>query len=201
MLTFRRYRPIPARAIRIPLPDTTQRTDYSCGASSLQAIAKYYGVGPDDEWQFVDDTGMDHRVGAHPDQLRRAAESYGLRCHEYHPMSLKQLLAEIRRKHPVLVMIQAWGTKRRRGRIRPILDYRKDWKDGHWVVAIGFDSNAVYFEDPSLQAVRGYLRYSELDKRWRDTVHHGKHMPYYGMAIWHARPRANMYTSRAERIQ
>jgi predicted double-glycine peptidase len=46
--------PIPRGAIRIPVPDTTQQTDYSCGASSLQAICKYYGVGYDDEWEVVD---------------------------------------------------------------------------------------------------------------------------------------------------
>ena len=33
----RHYCPIPRGAIRSPVPDVSQETDYSCGASSLQA--------------------------------------------------------------------------------------------------------------------------------------------------------------------
>ena len=46
------FHPIPKGAIRVPVPDTSQQTDSTCGASSLQAVCKYFGVGPDDEWQL-----------------------------------------------------------------------------------------------------------------------------------------------------
>jgi uncharacterized protein len=193
----RHYRRIPKDTVRIPVPDTTQQTDYSCGASSLQAVCKHFGVGPDDEWEYVDALGMDRRVGSHPDQIQRAAARYGLRFKEYLPMSIAQLRAELGKRHPVLLMIQAYGLRERQ---LPILDYRNDWKDGHWVVAIGFDSRAIFFEDPSLQAVRGYLRDEELDQRWHDTARHGKHMDHYGLALWHPRIHRSRYASRAERI-
>lgn len=196
----RHFRPISARAIRVPIPDTSQKTTYSCGASCLQAVAKYFGVGPDDEWEFVRDLHTDPRVGVHPDQIRQAAERYGLKCREYEPMAIADLKAELRQKRPVLMMIQAWGRQKQRGSIRARLDYRNDWEDGHWVVAIGYDSDAIFFEDPSLQAVRGYLRNAELDLRWRDTGRHGKHRDHYGMAIWHPRKWRAAYTTRAERI-
>jgi len=197
----RHYRPITPRAIRIPVPDTTQQTDYSCGASCLQAVCKYYGVGPDDEWEFVEAIGLDRRIGSHPDQIERAARRFGLRCKAYRPMSLKQLHAEVRGGHPVLLMIQAWGTERRAGKQRPVLDYSRDWIDGHWVVAIGFDREAVYFEDPSLQAVRGYLRNAELETRWHDTEHHGRHVEHFGLAMWHPTLGGTAHETRAERIQ
>ena len=196
----RHYRRIPQGAIRIPIPDTTQQTDYSCGASSLQSVCKYYGVGPDDEWEYVRDLNFDHRVGSHPDQIQRAARRYGLRCKEYLPMTIAQLRNELRMRHPVMLMIQAYGERVRRRKLRPILDYRRDWKDGHWVVAIGYDTEAIYFEDPSLQAVRGYLRDDELEQRWRDTARHGVHKPQYGLALWHPQIRKSVYSSRAERI-
>jgi len=197
----RHYRSIPPHAIRVPIPDTSQQTDYSCGASCLQGVAKYYGVGPDDEWEFVRELRMDRRVGSHPDQILRLAEKYGLECREYEKMNLGQLKAELRQRHPVLLMIQAWGRHRRRGRMRPRLDYRNDWKDGHWVVAIGYDSEAIFIEDPSLEAVRGYLRDDELDLRWRDTARHGKHKDHYGIAIWHPQKQGSAYTTRAQRIE
>jgi predicted double-glycine peptidase len=144
---------------------------------------------------------MDPRVGSHPDQIRRLAKKYGLECREYEKMNFAKLRAELRQRHPVLLMIQAWGRQKRRGRMRPRLDYRNDWKDGHWVVAIGYDSEAIFIEDPSLQAVRGYLRDHELDLRWRDTGRHGKHKDHYGIAIWHPHTQDSAYTTRAQRIE
>jgi predicted double-glycine peptidase len=196
----RHYRPIPENALRIPVPDTTQQTDYSCGASSLQAIAKYFGVGPDDEQEFVRDIGLDHRVGSHPDQIETTAKRYGLRCRPYPGMSLSELHAELRSGHPVMLMIQAWGRQRIGTRMRPRRRYKKWWKDGHWVVAIGFDEEAIFFEDPSLQAVRGYLRNEELETRWHDTARHGRHTEHFGLAIWHPKRQISAYETRAERI-
>ena len=196
----RHYCPIPRNAIRIPVPDVSQETDYSCGASSLQAVAKYYGVGPDDEWEFVRDLRMDHRVGSHPDQIQRAAEEYGLTFREYAPMTLAHLRAELRSQHPVLLMIQAWGQERVHGEWRARRDYGRDWKDGHWVVAIGYAAGLVFFEDPSLTAVRGYLRDKELDDRWHDTARENKRMDHYGLAIWHPTVRSSVYATRAQRI-
>lgn len=197
----RHYRPIPPSALRVAVPDTTQQTDYSCGASSLQAIAKYYGVGPDCERDFVRDTGMDHRIGSHPDQIIKAAKKYGLKCRPYQPMTLDQLHRELDLRHPVMLMIQAWGLERRGTRMRPRRSYRNVWKDGHWVVAIGYDREVVYFEDPSLQAVRGYLRNEELDKRWHDTARHGRHVEHLGLAIWLPGAHGSRYASRSQRIE
>jgi predicted double-glycine peptidase len=44
------------------------------------------------------------------------------------------------RGRPVIVQIQAWGDEG--------TDYTNDFDDGHYVVAIGFDENYLYFEDP-----------------------------------------------------
>ena len=59
------YRAIPAGAIRIDLPNATQVTDYTCGASALQAICSYFGVGPEDEWDYESDMRMP-KTGADP---------------------------------------------------------------------------------------------------------------------------------------
>jgi len=194
-------RRIPTGAIRIALPDATQQKDYSCGASCLQSICKFYGVGPDEEWEYVDALGMDHRIGSHPFQIVRLARRLGLTVREYQPMTTAQLRGELQRRHPVMLMIQAWADPVGRGSRARLPSYAKDWKDGHWVAAIGQDRDGFFFEDPSLEQIRGYLSESELDERWRDTGPHGKRMPRYGAAIWHPRRRVSAYETRAARIE
>jgi predicted double-glycine peptidase len=187
-------------AIKVAVPDTSQQTDYSCGASSLQAVCKFYGIGPQDEWQYVDALHMDPRVGSHPFQIKRLARRLGLTIKEYSPMTLGQLRRELDRRHPVMLMIQAWGEEERNGRTRWRKTYDGVWEDGHWVIAIGYDEDGVIFEDPSLQAVRGFLDYDELIRRWRDTGPHGRHIIQYGLAVWHPRSRGSAYEARAVRI-
>jgi hypothetical protein len=57
------------------------------------------------------------------------------------------------------------------------------------VVAIGWDDGGIYFEDPSIVEARGYLTYAEVDDRWHDVDKYNKHVPRYGMAVWHATER------------
>lgn len=180
-------------AIRVALPDATQQKDYSCGASCLQSICKYYGVGLNEEWEYVDALGMDRRIGSHPYQIVRLARRFGLSVKEYQPMTAEQIRNELRRRHPVMLMLQAWGEVRSKRRWRPRTNYEGDWDDGHWVAAIGYDSKGFFFEDPSLEQIRGYLTEAELLERWRDTGPHGVHVPQYGAAIWHPQRRASAY--------
>lgn len=79
------------------------------------------------------------------------------------------------------MMLQAWPTP---GQANRGVNYRADWDDGHWVVAIGYDQRVVYFEDPSLARSRGYMSYGELAMRWHDVGPHYGHMYRYGIAVW-----------------
>ncbi len=45
---------------------------------------------------------------------------------------------------------------------------KSDWKDGHYVVAIGYDKERIYLEDPST-ILRSYISYQDLEERWHDT--------------------------------
>ena len=178
-------------AITIDLPNMVQQKDYSCGASALQAICAYHGVGPGEEWAIVDDLGMDRRIGSHPFQIARTARRYGLSVAEHQPMSDAQLIRYLRRRVPVLIMLQAWGERR---------DYTDDWIDGHWVVAIGHDRAGVFFEDPSLESARGFIPFAALDARWHDVGPHGVHLERYGMAIWKRGARRSSYRDWAQSI-
>jgi predicted double-glycine peptidase len=188
------YKAIPENSIKVPLPDTRQGEDYSCGASALQAICGYFGVGPEEEEDYVRDLGMDTRVGTHPDQVITTAERYGLRVSGKDFMTVDEVKALLDQGKPVMMMIQAWRDSETEE------TYVGEWGEGHWVVAIGYDHAGMYFEDPSLAAIRGFISYPGLKERWHDTGRRGKHMEHYGLAIWKPRIRYPAYATRARRI-
>jgi predicted double-glycine peptidase len=185
-----RFWQIPHRAIRVPVPDTNQLMDFTCGASSLQAVCLYYGVSEDNERELARVMGIDPRVGAHPDQVVDAARHYGLHVREEQPMTVRSLRNLLDEKKPVLCMIQAWGERRK---------YRDDWQNGHWVVAIGYDSGGIYFEDPVISEARGYLSFPELEERWHDLGRRNRQVSHYGVALW--KPRARTFPRRIPRAR
>jgi ABC-type bacteriocin/lantibiotic exporters, contain an N-terminal double-glycine peptidase domain len=170
----------PSGAERIPVPNTYQQTDYTCGPASLRAICEYFGVGPDTEHQIKADMGMP-RTGADPGHLMQALVKYGLEFKPFYPMSVAQLKRSVDSKRPVILMLQAWG-QTTDGEWRP--SYERIWRDGHWVVAIGYDANCVFFEDPSIRNARGFIPFNELKERWHDWGANYEHMYYYGISVW-----------------
>jgi predicted double-glycine peptidase len=166
---------IPDGAIKIPIPDAPQETDYTCGAAALLAICQYYGVGHGDEYIIAKEMAIDPRVGANPDQVIKAARKYGLKHDACQPMLFAELRRRIDRRRPTMCTLQAYGNR---------VNYENDWKDGHWVVAIGYDDRGVYFEDPSQTTPRGFLTYPELQARWHDTGRRGKRLHSYGVSLW-----------------
>lgn len=184
------YKRIPKGAIKIDLPNATQMTDYTCGASALQSICAYFGVGPENEWDFEEQMGMPV-TGADPIHITTAARSYGLRVQEYRPMTIAQLERCLDKRRPVILMLQAWGAGA----------YDDVWTDGHYVVAIGYDDKRIYVEDPSIHGSRGYLRRDELEARWHDVEgEDNHHTDRLGIAIWRDEPAKFGYHRRARHV-
>jgi len=89
-------------------------------------------------------------------------------------MNIKNIKNYINKKIPVILLIQAWPG-------RKVKNWKNCWQDGHYVVAIGYDSKKIYFEDPSA-FLRTYLGYKELEKRWHD-IDSSKNKKYYNLGI------------------
>jgi predicted double-glycine peptidase len=170
-------RSIPASALKLDLPGIVQATNYTCGAAALLAICRYYGLGPRSERHVVEDMRFG-TAGSDPEHVLRAVAKYGLVHEEFRPMSMQQLRVCLERERPIMVMLQAWADP-------PPRSYKDHWDDGHWVVAIGYDTQGIYFADPSLAGARGYLTDMDLDERWHDIEgDDGHHVEHYGVAIW-----------------
>lgn len=144
----------------IPVKSVRQQHNYDCGAAALKSIAKFYGVPLDKERDFIKlcDTGK--RKGTHPENIVGAARALGLRATLYNHMTVGQLKGLLDQKVPVICAIQAYGDPQ---------DYSDEHpKDGHYVIAVGYDQENIYFEDPSIKGSRGYIPISEFVQRWHD---------------------------------
>lgn len=145
----------------LDVPDVRQATDYTCGPSALQAVLGYWGieVREDEVAKACHATPAD---GTNRHSLIRVANAYGLRTIAKSPMTTADLKAALRQGYPVILAVQAWSET-------PNKDYRQEWEDGHYVVAIGYDRDRLYVEDPSILGSRGWLTFQELDRRWHDS--------------------------------
>jgi len=188
---------IPRGAIRIPVPNTFQQTDYTCGPASLRAVCEYFGVGPRTEREIKADMGTPP-TGADPGHIMQALVKYGLEFKPFYPMSIRQLKASVDRRRPVILMLQAWG-ETTQGQWRPT--YKWIWRDGHWVVAIGYDANGVFFEDPSIRTARGFIAFDELKERWHDWGPRYEHLYYYGICVWEAKRPRRQRKGRVEHVR
>lgn len=161
--------------ILIPIHIAKQNHNYDCGAAALRGICEFFKVGPEDQGEFIKACDTGKRKGTHPEDLAKAAISFGLNAKILENMSVEKLLQLLSKRIPVICAVQAWGDQN---------DYYK-LDDGHYVVAIGYGNNNIFFEDPSMHRTRGYMPYEEFMRRWHD-IEFGAKQPIHhlGVAVW-----------------
>jgi uncharacterized protein YvpB len=75
---------------------------------------------------------------------------------------------------PIIMIVQAWPDE--------TVDWENEYDWGHYVVAIGYDDENIYFEDPA-SIIRTWLSYDELMMRWHTYVDQERKAKGYGIAI------------------
>ena len=157
----------------IHVPPVRQATAYTCGVAALQSLLAYYG----DEFREGSlagklKAGPVHGTSYH--RIERFAQARGYQVQVLRDLSLADLESLLERRTPVLVLLQAWADRK--------TDYATDWDDGHYVVAIGYDSANIYFMDPSTIGCYTFVPVKEFLQRWHDTD--GKErLVHFGMVI------------------
>ena len=143
--------------IRIPL--TRQATDYTCGIAALQSILYYWGEEFRED-QLVEKLQPTPEDGTKYPRIVEFAKSLNFRVDIRTGMTLEDLKRLIDEKKPVILLIQAWPES-------PV-DYTQDWDDGHYVIAVGYDSQNVYFMDPSTLGHYTFIPIKKFLDRWHD---------------------------------
>lgn len=161
----------------LEVPLVRQSTDYSCGAASFLSILGYYGYDPYEK-QIMKTMGTT-LGGTHPSGFEKAAKKFQLKSKLKENMSFDDVRESIKEKIPVIMAIQAWGDKE---------NYSKEWKDGHYVVAVGFDKDGFFLMDPS-QMGYSYISEKQLEERWHDVDQNKTAVVRLGIMIYGKEPR------------
>ncbi len=140
----------------IDFPSLRQTFEYDCGAKAMHACLSYYGVNTN-EYDILRIARTSARTGTSLHGMLAVAKHFKLKV-KVEEMDLETLKRYIDRKMPVILLLQAWSK-------RKIKDWKNHWNDGHYVVAIGYDQERLYFDDP-YSVLRTYLSYKELEERW-----------------------------------
>lgn len=169
-----KYKKIPKNVIKIPVPNVQQTTKFSCGAAVTQSVCCYFGVGPDEQNEYMERLHAVPDGGIAPTDIVKFCKDYGLCADAIENMTTEQLIEYIEKGRPVICAMQAYGTKK---------EY-KNWSSGHYVVAIGYDKKNIYFEDPMSTGRRVFLAIDEFAERWHDYDKHNKEYNHLGIVIW-----------------
>lgn len=179
--TIRHVRSLVSSRRMLDLPGSRQTFDFDCGPQALQTVMAYYGVKIRKDRLLKElgtgRDGTDHRVMA--DFARRK----GFRVEMGEKWTLDSLRRSIDRGHPVIVVLQAWS-----GRELTLKQWRANYDDGHYAIAMGYSHSAIFFEDPSSFS-RTWLRDSEFRARWHDLdPHTGNKLEQFGMVLLGRQP-------------
>ncbi|MFH1314813.1 MAG: cysteine peptidase family C39 domain-containing protein [Candidatus Uhrbacteria bacterium] len=150
-----------------------QTYNWDCGANAIQSVLAYYGI--DVRESIVMKIAGTTRGGTPISGIKKVVKKYGLK-QKSGKMEIDDIKQYLDNEIPVILLVQAWTEKNN-------VDWEKDWVDGHYVVAIGYDKTKLYFEDPS-SVLRTYLTYNEFMKRWHDVDKNGKKYINWGMAVF-----------------
>ncbi len=164
---------LPPGLIRVPL--ARQAQNYTCGVAALQSILGYHR---EDIRQDVlaKKLKADPQEGTHYQQIEKYARKDGFTVADYREMTLADLEGLLDAGNPVICLIQAWA--------KSGTDYATDWKDGHYVVAVGYDSANVYFMDPSTLGDFTYIPVDQFLARWHDKdTTSGKKLVRFGIVL------------------
>ncbi len=152
----------------VPVPLVYQETDFSCGPAALLAVLQYFGADKGaDEHDLYGELGTTSKWGTSPEPMAAAADARGVEA-EYEPgFSLDGLRHMLSQGGVAIVGIQAWPDDDEG-------DYGHDTADGHYVVAIGMDTDNLYVMDPSLEGAYGFMSLDSFSERWHDVEADGE---------------------------
>ena len=159
----------------LDFPTSRQDNENSCGSSVVQSVLAYYGI---DERQ--DDLNKELAASKDGISYKNIISKFKKHKLQVDPgqMSLDMIKEYIDNNYPVIILIQAYTDNKKK-------PYTIDnYKDGHYVVVIGYDDQHLVVEDPSLNNKLGYIPLEELDVRWHGYGEDEKEkLDHFGIAV------------------
>ena len=164
----------PRKLMRLPI--IRQAANYTSGVACVQSVMRYadycFDIREDNLKEALKATEADgtkwYNMVNYLNAVRlddKEAQCFRARKEEH--MTVDGLLDEIDQGHPVICAIQAWGYDENEEYTMD-LDYSDEWECGHWVVAVGYNKDNIFFMDPSTAGNYTYIPKDKLVARWHD---------------------------------
>jgi predicted double-glycine peptidase len=147
------------------VPLCRQDKDYTCGVAALQCILAYYEYNPPRQDVIAKSVKANIRSGVEYSNIQKFAEDRGYDVQVKTGMTIGELKGMLDEGRPVILLIQAWHDP---AFTDPVAQYATDYDDGHYVVAMGYNSDYIYFMDPSTLGNYTKIANSEFLSRWHD---------------------------------
>jgi predicted double-glycine peptidase len=146
------------------LKETRQSTEYSCGASALQAVLSYWGKDLDED-ELIKLLHTTPETGTYPEDIERVARALGFEVEVKENLSIDEIEQATAKGIPVIVLGQAW-----RSRKESDIAVTEDWANGHYIVVLAVDQDYVYFEDPYIRMGKGFMPRRAFDDHWHTVM-------------------------------
>ncbi|MGJ0485761.1 MAG: C39 family peptidase [Methylomicrobium sp.] len=146
------------------LKQTRQSTEYSCGASALQAVLSYWGKDLDEE-DLMTLLHTTPESGTYPEDIVRVALMLGFQAEVKENLTLDDIEQATGHGIPVITLNQAW-----RSRQDSAASAEEDWQNGHYVVVLAVDQDYVYFEDPYVRMGKGFVPREAFVQHWHHVM-------------------------------
>jgi uncharacterized protein len=146
------------------LKQTRQATEYSCGASALQAVMSYWGKDVDEE-ELMRLLGTTPEEGTYPEEIVRVARSQGFEAELKDNLTLEEVERATAQGEPVIVLGQVWRSKKPGD-----ASMTGEWDSGHWFIVLSVDKDYVYFEDPYVHMGKGFVPRAIFEDTWHNVM-------------------------------
>jgi predicted double-glycine peptidase len=146
------------------LTRTRQSTEYSCGASALQAVLHYWGRHVE-EPELMELMHTNSDVGTYPEDIVRGARALGFDAEMKDRLTLDEVRRYTAKGDPMIALAQVWRSQKE-GASSAV----DEWENGHYIVVLGVDDSYVYFQDPYVRMSKAFVPRQSFEDHWHQIM-------------------------------
>src|SRR5262249_2865446 len=146
------------------LTRTRQATEYSCGASALQAVLAYWGKDVDED-ELMRRLRTTSEVGTYPQDIVRVARELGFEAEVRENLPLDGVDRFTAQGHPMIALAQVWLSEEQMAD-----SVSQEWDTGHYIVVLGVDKEYVYFQDPYARMGKAFIPRKAFEEHWHQVM-------------------------------
>lgn len=163
----------------LDFPNFVQPNEYSCGVATSLSVLYYYGIKDEREWHLEKILKTTPEEWTYVENIVKYFSYHGFKT-ESRKMTVKDIESYISKSIPVIVLLQARSDTK--------VDYTKTREEWHYIVAIWYNKDYLFFDDPILKNI-WYMDKKEFVSRRHDMTNKITKYVHHGIAIYGKEPK------------